>query len=133
MFFFSKNHTQHIPHWILSIKQGWKSSIFSQALVAQAFYNLDRSKMIEQFLKQKIVLNFNEMLFKNTYCLAFLGSVSSFPIRDTSIHSAEGRIGQVNRQSVLSLHPSLTSIPFFPSCANSWEEIPVTTRGLCTL
>ena len=78
MFFFSKNHTGHIPHWILSIKQGWKSSIFSQALVAQAFYNLDRSKMIEQFLKRKIVLNFNEMLFKNTYCLAFLGSVSSF-------------------------------------------------------
>lgn len=52
MFFFSKNHTEYIPHWLLSIKWGWKSSIFSQALVDQAFYNLDRSKMIEQFLKE---------------------------------------------------------------------------------
>ena len=90
MSLFSKNHTEYVPHWLLSIKQGWKSSIFSQSLVAQAFYNLDRSKIIEQFLKQNwrlywILMKIKIHNFKNTYCLAFLGLVSSFEREDNWI------------------------------------------------
>lgn len=89
MSLFSKNHTEYILHWLLSIKQGWKSSIFSQALVAEAFYNLDRSKIIEQFLENWrlywILMKIKIHNFKNTYCLAFLGFVSSFEREDNWI------------------------------------------------
>lgn len=52
MFFFSKNHTEYIPHWLLSIKWGLEVFNFQPGFADQAFYNLDRSKMIEQFLKE---------------------------------------------------------------------------------